>query len=217
MPATPAPKIPTREESYGMPMTALRKCHPHLYTDKTNYERKTLAWEKLWSTTSNEYGNFIALRKRMHANQQRNDLWRRTGWDTTGDEIGAGRVANSPMPQSPLKSPPKSPLRYSRHSTASTANVLKVDHDKPQSPLKVQKAGTPPQGRYPLMRQHVPLSHPKPHALPPLYSRSQDTFDINNIDRTRPNLTSGYAKKYVRNTQGPFWNNMESQSMISFT
>ena len=203
--------IPTRHESYKMPMTALRKCHPHLYADKSNYGRRQLVWEKLWSTTSNDYGSFCRLDGRKYTNQRRGDVWMKQGYDTSNRQIGDTHARQTQA------------MLCSRHMSA---DVLKVDADaddvtKPQSPLKKAETPTaaaatpaaaeePRKAMYPKRDPVQPKSHPQPHLMRAVQGQPKVIGDITQINRSRPNLTSGYAKQYVRSTEGPFWSNLES-------
>ncbi|KAI0218298.1 hypothetical protein LSAT2_029962 [Lamellibrachia satsuma] len=90
------PLPPTKFDPVVRSVSELREAHPHLYKDGD--WKGPLVWERLWNTSSSDYGRFQHLTtKRMPPNGRLNGLWEAREWGTSNAEYGKEVIPRSGM------------------------------------------------------------------------------------------------------------------------
>ena len=192
----PRIKYPSMDELYNS--------HRHLYTSDREGQRR-LKWERLWDTTGRDYGRFaIRQSSKGRDSTARNKLFSRHLTSSSLAQL------DDIKEEKYIASKPTSPNRYELLSSASV-DVLTLDEHSPSlSPSASQEKNVPERQHYGLRKPGSKITEP---IIPPTRIEQHTngfTRGLSAVDRSRPNMTSGHAKRYVTSTQSILWDNLES-------
>lgn len=205
----PKPKM------YCPSMDELYDSHHNLYNMNAD-GRRQLIWEKLWDTTNTDYGRFSMLRGNPSMLKNNSKLSSPARSQLFSRHLSSTSV-DSLVVSSNNSSPPRSPCKTGQLSSASV-DILRIDNDddagnkrNPTSPVIKQGLSSPVAAkRYGLRKPGAKLL-PSIMPVPSIKEHTNGfTRGISAIDRSRPNLTSGYAKNYVASTENIFWENIKN-------
>ena len=190
-----------KSDLYSASMDDLYRSHAHLYDTDTN-KRRTLLWGKLWDTTNKDYGRFQLLK-----------VQKKNVWDSPRSTFTKSPQKDEEFSGGSKASTPAHDQLYSRHMTPSHVDILKTECSTANADVPNQCLGSDIKSlqnySQVVLPQHTPGE--KVLAHPTRFHNALDcTRGVSAVDRSRPHLTSGYAKNYVSSTQNIFWDNMET-------